>query len=111
MALKIFNILLLVVVFAGLGYSQDPTHWRLTSTAAGQLKDGDIVKAQLAADIDEGWHLYAMDQPAGGPIATTIKIADGSPFEIVGNIEAPKPTVRPDPNFVVDGKPLETKFF
>ncbi len=47
----------------------------------------------------------------GGPIATTIKIAEGRPFEILGDIRSPKPKTAPDPNFIVDGKPLETKYF
>ena len=34
----------------------------------------------LRADIDAGWHLYALDQPQGGPIPTTIKITEGRPF-------------------------------
>ena len=73
------------------------------------LTKDQAIKAVLKADIDPGWHLYALDQPKGGPIATTIKIAEGTPFEITGNIESPKPEVKPDPNFIVDGKPLETR--
>ena len=42
-------------------------------------------------------------QPKGGPIATTIKVAEGGQFEIVGKFEeTPTPKVQPDPNFIID---------
>jgi thiol:disulfide interchange protein DsbD len=112
MAIKLINIAFFVCVFAILAAAQEPAHWTLTADkAAGEIKAGDVIKVQLKTDIDDGWHLYALDQPVGGPIATTIKIADGSPFQLVGEIASPKPTVRPDQNFVVDGKAVDTKFF
>ena len=33
----------------------------------------------VTATLDEGWHLYAITQKPGGPIATRIKLADDSP--------------------------------
>ena len=59
-----------------------------------------------------GMALYALDQPPGGPVATTIKITEGSQFEIAGKVDSRKPIVRRDPLFITaDGKPLDTKFF
>ena len=39
------------------------------------------------------------------------RFLEGIPFEIVGDIKTDKPQIKPDPNFIVDGKPLETRFF
>ncbi len=104
----IFAILLLSMA----AFAQNPTKWNLESDSKDKLlKQGDEIKVVLKAEIESGWHLYALDQPAGGPIATTIKITEGSPFELAGQIQSPKPKIQPDPNFLVDGKPLETKFF
>lgn len=75
------------------------------------VASGTKFRAKLVADLDEGWHLYALDQPPGGPVATTIKISSASPFAIDGTIEAPTPTVKPDQNFIIDGKPLVTRFY
>lgn len=107
--IKIFFVLLAVSITS---FAQDPAKWSLESAAKDKplLKDEDF-KAVLKADIEPGWHLYALDQPKGGPFATTIKIADGLPFEIAGSIESPKPNVKPDRNFMIDGKPLETRSF
>jgi thiol:disulfide interchange protein len=102
----------LVLLFAVSVDAQNPTKWSLESPAKGtEIKTDETVPVKLRAAVEPGWHLYALDQPAGGPIATTIKIGEGSPFTIVGNIDAGKPYSEPDPNFIVDGKPLITKFY
>ena len=102
--------LFLLLPLAAIG--QNPAKWILESDEKGRsLKAGESVNVSLKVEVEPGWHLYALDQPAGGPIATTIKIADGQPFEILSDIRSPKPKTAPDPNFIVDGKPLETKYF
>ena len=103
-------VLLLLMPLAA--FAQNPAKWTLESGDKGRsVKAGELFKAALKAEVETGWHLYALDQPAGGPFATTIKIPDGKPFEITGDIQAEKPTVKPDPNFVIDNKPLETRFY
>src|SRR5262249_24075810 len=105
MTLNFFKTLAVIGLFVVTTFAQEPAHWSLSSESTGKaVKSGESISAQLKAQIDEGWHLYALDQPTGGPIPTTIKIADGSPFSITGDITAPKPTVRADQNFVVEGK-------
>jgi thiol:disulfide interchange protein DsbD len=112
MPLRIPKIIFLLLALSVGVFAQIPAKWGLDSEAKGkQLVKDQAFKAVLKADIDPGWHLYALDQPKGGPIAATIKIPEGTPFEITGNIESPKPGVRPDPNFMIDGKPLETRSF
>ena len=103
----IFAILLLPIMAA----AQNPTTWLLESNERGkQLAIDQVASVVLKADVEPGWHLYALDQPAGGPIATTIKITEGRPFTL-GDIKSSPSISRPDPLFVVDGKPLETKYF
>jgi thiol:disulfide interchange protein len=107
--IKLFLFLLLLPMAA---LAQDPAKWSLESDAKGKsVKKDESIKVVLKAAVESGWHLYALDQPEGGPIATTIKITDGRPFEIVGEIRSPKPKIAPDPNFIVNDKPLETKYF
>jgi thiol:disulfide interchange protein len=106
--LRSFFVLLVLPIF---GLAQNPTTWSLEST---EYKEGSPVTRatiRLHAAVEPGWHLYGLDQPPGGPIPTSIKVSEGSPFRIVGEIKAPKPQVKADPNFVVDGKPLETRYF
>ena len=112
MSKSFLKISFLILLTSVLGFGQNPAKWSLSSDlASARLKNGDAIKATLKAEIEKGWHLYALEQPDGGPVATTIKVTDGKPFEINGKIESPKPTIKADPNFPIDGKPLETKFF
>ncbi len=108
--LKLFTLLF---VFVGSAFAQNPTKWILESDAKGKsLEAGDAVSLTVNAAVEGDWHLYSLEQPKGGPIATTIKVAEGSQFEMIGNArEVSNPKVQPDPNFIIDGKPLETRFF
>ena len=117
--IKITALLLLLV---GSGIAQNPTKWSLskvegridTAENARRAEKGDplLVYVALKAEVELGWHLYSLEQPKGGPIATTIKVAEGSQFEIDGKItEADEAKVQPDPNFIVEGKALETRYF
>ena len=113
MSKAVFQILFAIIILGHLGFAQNPAKWTLTSDAKGKtLKSGDAFKANLVAEIELGWHLYALEQPPGGPIATTIKITEGKPFELAGKIESPKPIEKVDPLFTgADGNPLQTKSF
>ena len=118
----LLKITAIVLLFVGSAFAQDPTKWSLgkvegridTEENARRAEKGDplLVYVALKAEVESGWHLYSLEQPKGGPIATTIKVAEGSQFEIEGKItEANEAKVQPDPNFIVDGKPLETRYF
>jgi suppressor for copper-sensitivity B len=49
----------------------------------------------VTATLEEGWHLYSLTQPRGGPLPTTITIADDSPRRVTGPFEPDSPpTVR-----------------
>ena len=101
-------ILLLVIAiltFAGPVLGQNPVKWSLSTSAGGtSVTAGSEFTSTLRADIDAGWHLYALDQPQGGPIPTTIKISEGRPFTISGPIRSPEVIVKFDPNFQIDTK-------
>ncbi len=100
------------LMLASTASAQNPTKWILESDAKGtQIQQGQTVTVTLKAAVEPGWHLYALEQPPGGPIATTIKVAEGSPLAIEGDIKSQPPISEPDPNFIVDGKPLITKFY
>ncbi|HEY0659659.1 MAG TPA: protein-disulfide reductase DsbD N-terminal domain-containing protein, partial [Pyrinomonadaceae bacterium] len=87
--------------------AQNPVSWSLESGTKGKtLKSNETVKAKLKANIEGDWHLYAVEQPPGGPFPTKITIAENAPFQIDGNIESSVPITKFDPNFQID-----TKFF
>ncbi|MEO6655239.1 MAG: cytochrome c biogenesis protein CcdA, partial [Pyrinomonadaceae bacterium] len=109
----VLKVVFTVILFSVAGFAQNPARWSLSSDSKDKtLKSGEVIKAELKAEIESGWHIYALEQPEGGPVATTIKVTEGKPLEIAGKIESPKPTEKTDPLFTgLDGKPLQTKFF
>ena len=111
MRYTLLQLFLFVLLLPVIGLSQNPTKWSLESAAKGKnVKAGEQVPATLKAEIEPGWHLYALDQVDGGPIATTIKVSDEGTFTL-NKVDSPTPKIQPDPNFIVNDKPLETKFF
>jgi suppressor for copper-sensitivity B len=70
-----------------------------SQTASGQRSDTLVVTATL----EEGWHLYSLEQKPGGPQATKINLAADSPLKLAGPFrpdEAPhKRTVKDVPGW------------
>jgi len=75
--------------------------WSLSAPAAPAAADKPI-RAQLTAQIAEGWHIYALTQIAGGPNPMTLVVADESRFRLVGAPSAPAPIKKYDENFAMD---------
>ncbi len=90
-----------------ISFAQNPVSWSLESDAKGKtLQTGEKFQAKLKAKIEGEWHLYAVEQPEGGPYPTKITVAENLPFELDGKIISPAPITKFDPNFEID-----TKFF
>lgn len=112
MSKRLLSSIFLVILFAVPAFSQDLVQWKLTQkTGDAAAAAGTSIDVTLSAAIESGWHLYAIDQPDGGPIKTTIKTPPDGDFEIAGEIGATEPISKPDPNFIVDDKPLTTKYY
>ena len=59
----------------------EPVQWEVSLQGEGQEKE--IV---FQAFIEDGWHLYATDIPAGGPIATSFSFDELSHVSLAGEI-------------------------
>lgn len=96
-----------ILILPIISFAQNPVSWSLESSAKGKtLKTGEKFQAKLKAVIENNWHLYAVEQPEGGPFPTKITIVENLPFELDGKIISPEPITKLDPNFQID-----TKFF
>jgi thiol:disulfide interchange protein DsbD len=74
--------------------AQNPVHWTVGATS----RSGATITAHLAASIETGWHVYALSQASGGPVAMRITLASGQPFTI-GEVTGPTPKSDYDSNF------------
>jgi thiol:disulfide interchange protein DsbD len=92
---------------------KEPVKWSMkASLPAKPLKPGDRFDLQLAATIEEGWHLYSLEQEEGGPTPTRIVMPAEQPFEQAGAIESSEPKTAMDPNFNLTTQYYEdTAFF
>lgn len=101
---------LFIFLSASVSAAQDPVSWSLESEVPGsaekKIQPDERFSVKLRADISGNWHLYAVEQPPGGPIPTKISLPDDSPFNLTGPPRSPEPITEYDPNFEID-----TKFF
>lgn len=102
-----FFLFFAFLLFPVLTFGQNPVSWSLESDAKSKtLKAEEKFKAKLKAKIEGVWHLYAVEQPEGGPFPTKITVSENLPFQLDGKTESPAPITKFDPNFNID-----TKFF
>ena len=81
------------------GQVLEPVTWSFGTEKTGD-NQFDIV---MTADIDNGWHLYAMDIAEGGPIATSFTFEEPSGYALEGKpVAIDKPEVKFDNSFGMD---------
>ncbi|MEP7269923.1 MAG: protein-disulfide reductase DsbD N-terminal domain-containing protein [Acidobacteriota bacterium] len=102
------SLIVTAIAIAGGAQEQlDPIHWSIQLEAQqGPVKPGDKLTVQVTAKMDEGWHLYSLDQEPGGPIPTRIRLPEDQLFKLSDTIDSPAPRVEMDPNFNI-----ETQFY
>jgi thiol:disulfide interchange protein DsbD len=83
----------------------DPVQWTLSSQTE-KVPAGANVALKLTAKLEEGWHLYSLTTPPGGPNPTTITLAE-NPAIASAKVWEPKPERKFDPNFGVDTETYE----
>ena len=87
------------------GQRLDPVQWTLSSDV-GKAPPGSTVPLCLTAKLDEGWHLYSLTTPKGGPIPTQADLAE-NPAVAGSRLFQPKPERKFDPNFNLDTETFE----
>ncbi len=104
--MPIFFLLVVSVVSVDAQGASDVVHWSVKISSAHALNPAEKVTAILTAKIEEGWHLYSISQPPGGPMATVISVPAGQVVHTQDPIAGPMPQTAYDPNFQ-----METEFY
>ncbi len=78
--------------------TKPPVQWHIKASPAKPLKPGAKFNVIITGELDPGWHLYALEEPEGGPVATEINLTDGDPADLI-RVEEARPKVLPDPLF------------
>jgi thiol:disulfide interchange protein DsbD len=95
----------LCLILSPLFAAEDPVQWtlKLEPTSA---PPGGTVLARFSGTIASGWHLYSATTPKGGPIVTSITLAE-NPAVASYKVFQPKPERKFDPNFQLDTETFE----
>lgn len=84
---------LLVAAPAAAQRPQDIVRWT-AKAPAGPIKPGAVATLKLSAEIEAGWHMYALTQAEEGPPPLQIALAKRQPFSLnAQRIEAPAPVI------------------
>src|SRR5665213_1400938 len=96
---------LLAAIAAANAQRLDPIQWTLTSDIT-KAPAGSSVPLHLKATFQEGWHLYSLTTPKGGPIPTTAELAE-NPAVKGTKLYQPPPNRQFDKNFNLDTETFE----
>jgi thiol:disulfide interchange protein len=94
------------LALAAYGQKLDPIQWTLTADSS-RAPAGSPVTLHLKATFQDGWHLYSLTTPKGGPIPTTAELAENSAIQS-SKLFQPPPIRKFDPNFSLDTETFET---
>jgi thiol:disulfide interchange protein DsbD len=77
----------------------DPVTWSFQSENVGE----GLFDLYISAEIEDPWHMYALEQERTGPIPTTINFEEGNDYTLVGDIEElTDPVIKFDEGFQFD---------
>ena len=104
--LLMFALLLLLPMYWGaVQRPTDVVKWTVAAPAAWTTAGGTL-KLTIKADVEDGWKLYALEQPAAGPQPLAFTVT--KPFAVqVKSITAPAAKVLKDPQFEVNTRYYE----
>lgn len=85
--------------------AQTPVHWSMAVTPTGPVAPGSKITATATAEIEAGWHVYALTQGPGGPHALEVTVQKSPVFSLGSPATSAPPTKAFDPNFN-----METEF-
>lgn len=77
---------------------EQPVKW---SYAAKKIAKDEAV-IFIKATIDEGWHIYAMDQKPGGPVKASFQFMPSADYQLIGQVTEPQPRIVYDAAFDIN---------
>lgn len=75
---------------------KSPVQWHVKAAPGKPVKTGAKFHVTITGVPDSGWHLYALEEPEGGPIATEVSLTEGDPADLL-RVEESRPKMLPDP--------------
>lgn len=61
----------------------------------------------IKSTIGQGWHIYALDTPEGGPVSTSITFTPDHSYQLTGDVLQPQPASKMEKQFGIEVKYFE----
>lgn len=95
--MKKFSLLIvavLITVTAAVAQIQNPVKWGVGAKKTEQKDKKESTEAVIfiKATIANGWHIYGLNVPSGGPISTSFTFTPSNDYELIGEVV---PAVKP----------------
>jgi len=72
------------------------------SLSPATVERGGSATVDVSAQIKEGWHVYAPEQPPGGPTPLRVTLDNEDVAQLAGRLSGTIPQTRHDPSFDLD---------
>jgi DsbC/DsbD-like thiol-disulfide interchange protein len=79
--------------------SNETVQWTASVISTSPVKHGSNATLELSAEVREGWHVYALTQPTGGPTALRITLDQNEVAQVAGAPSGTAPERKHDPSF------------
>lgn len=99
----IICLLALFIKTSGMAQVLTPVKW---SYAAKKLSATEAVLL-FRATIEDGWHIYSVNQGEGGPVKTSFTFTSSSDYNKTGKVTEPKPHTSFDKTFGINVSSFE----
>ena len=83
-----------------------PVQWEGVAIPKTPVKQGSRFAVELSAAIQNGWHVYGLEQVPGGPTPLRVALEENDAVQIAGTTSGTTPIKKHDPSFE-----LETQFY
>ncbi|HLS94376.1 disulfide bond corrector protein DsbC [Sphingobacterium allocomposti] len=96
--MKKLSLLIITILFTGAGAMAqiyNPVKWSVASKKLSSTEAVVFVKAT----IQDGWHIYGLNVPDGGPISTSFRFLPSKDFALNGKVAAPTPQSKYEKDF------------
>jgi hypothetical protein len=78
---------------------QETVHWNTSVIKQADAAAVPELVLKLSAEVETGWHVYAMTQTPGGPNALRINLDDNQIVDLAGVAQGSPPHKQKDPRF------------
>lgn len=93
--LSLLVILAIMTISGAMAQIHNPVKW---SVASKKLNSKEAV-VFIKATIQDGWHIYGLNVPEGGPISTVFTFDSSKDYTLNGKVAAPAPQSKYEKDF------------